>query len=492
MTVLGLCLEVSLGQNPPQVSLDSSETLFSVLTSMNACGYDQELNTSDPLRTRIRSEVAAAVQASEEAKEAVSQMCAFYHDHLQPDPARDLAQYVSLALYLNGPPVFAAKVKDTELPPDAAAVLGFVPLVQKFYDQANLHGIWEQHRDDYASLTERYHEPLRKMLFDTEIYLKMPSSGYLGRQFIAYLDVMGAPSQTNARNYGADYFIVIAPSGSGFKMEEIRHTYLHYLLDPLALKNAAAMERLKPLLEAVQAAPLEGTFKNDISLLVTECLIRAIEVRMMGNGKAPESERTRSVEQSTREGYVLTRYFYYALAQFEKGPVGLRNAYPDLLGAIDVHKEVKQASQTEFVKQASPELVHLSRPSNPHLLVTAEQRLSAGDSAGAQKLAQEALAGNREDPGRALFVLAQAATMNRDMQGARNYFERALEVAHEPKVIAWSHIYLGRIFDLQENREAALNHYRAALSAGGSLPEAKAAAERGLEQPYEPPASSQQ
>ncbi len=81
--------------------------------------------------------------------------------------------------------------------------------------------------------------------------------------------------------------------------------------------------------------------------------------------------------------------------------------------------------------------------------------------------------------------------MARDMQGARNYFEQALGVAHEPKVVAWSHIYLGRIFDLQENRAAALDHYRAALSAGAGLPEAKAAAEHGLEQPYEPPSHPQ-
>ncbi len=72
------------------------------------------------------------------------------------------------------------------------------------------------------------------------------------------------------------------------------------------------------------------------------------------------------------------------------------------------------------------------------------------------------------------------------MQGARNYFERALEVAHEPKVVAWSHIYLGRIFDLQEDRAAAIDHYRAAETAGAELPEAKAAAELGLQQPYEP------
>ena len=114
------------------------------------------------------------------------------------------------------------------------------------------------------------------------------------------------------------------------------------------------------------------------------------------------------------------------------------------------------------------------------MLVAAEQRLSAGDAESAQKLAQQALDEKNEDPGRALFILAEVATHNSDMQGARNYFERALEVAHEPKVVAWSHIYLGRIFDLQEDREAAMDHYRAAATAGSSLPEAKAAAELGI------------
>jgi len=122
----------------------------------------------------------------------------------------------------------------------------------------------------------------------------------------------------------------------------------------------------------------------------------------------------------------------------------------------------------------------------------AERRLAAGDSETAQKLAQQALDGQEEDSGRALFILAEIATQNRDMEGARKYFEQALQIAHEPKVIAWSHIYLGRIFDLREDRFAAVDQYRAALdAANGTLPEAKLAAQKGLEQPYEPPVATQ-
>jgi len=492
MALLGLVAQVCAAETTPKVTLDNSEALFTVLTAINACGYDSDLSTSDPLRGRIRAEVAKTIEASAEAKESTQVMCRFYGEHQAADPGRTLAQYVSLALCLSAPPELTLKVKEAELPPDASFVSGWVPLIQKFYGEAGLHAIWTRHQVAMSELTARYHDPLSKVLFDTEVYLKLPSAGFLGRGFTVYLDPMGSPGQANARNYGSDYFVVISPgSGSGLKMDQVRHTYLHYLLDPMALKYPASMARLKPLLDNVKTAPMDESFKTDVSLLATECLIRAIEARTIGSSKTPDTERQRLVEQSAEQGFILTPYFYEALLKFEKSPAGLRIAYGDLISSIDVRKEQKNAAQIKFASNADPELLHLSRPVEGTLLVSAEQRLSSGDREAARKLAQQALDEKKEDPGRALFILAQVATMNRDMQGARNYFEQALGVAHEPKVLAWSHIYLGRIFDLQEDRAAALDQYRAALSAGGSLPEAKAAAQHGIEQPYEPPSHPQ-
>ncbi len=480
----------SWAQSQPQVSLETSETLFTVLTAVNTCGYDQELSVSDPLRMQIRLEVAKAVENTAGAQQVIAPMCLFYRQHQASGPSRDLSQYVSLALYLDEPPAFALKVKQAELPPDAETVAGMVPLMQAFYEKIGLHAIWERHRARYRELTEVYHEPLAKMTFDTEIYLKYPSAGYLGRQFTVYLDAMGAPGQTNARNYAADYYVVISPTaGTAIKLQQIRHTYLHYLLDGLALKNGDSFKRLQPLLGTVENAPMDDAFKSNISLLVTECLIRAIEERL---AKIPETERAKNIEEADKEGYILTRYFYDALGRFEKDPAGMRNAYPELLGSIEVAKEMKRASLIEYAGEASPELLHQAASRNDHLLVNAERRLAAGDPETAQKLAQQALDGQEEDSGRALFILAEVATQNRDMEGARKYFEQALQTAHEPKVIAWSHIYLGRIFDLREDRFAAVDQYRAALdAANGTLPEAKLAAQKGLEQPYEPPVAKQ-
>ena len=490
---IALLAPVCLSQSNPQISLDTSETLFTVLAAINSCGFDAELDASEPLRSQVRQQVAAAVEASQEAKDVKQAMCDFYTAHQLPDPSRTLAQYISLALYLSPPPALAPKVKDADLAPDAAVLTGILQPLQKFYELAGLHAIWERNQAVYDQLMARYHEPLAKILFDTEIYLKLPSAGYLGRGFTVYVDAMGAPGQVNARNYGSDYYVVIAPGkGSGLKTDQIRHAYLHYLLDPLALKYPEALKRLQPLLETVKNAPMDPNFKTDAALLVTECMIRAVEARTTGSSKTPEAQRLQAVDDSEKQGFVLTEYFYQALLGFEKSPAGLRNVYGEMLNNIDVRKEQRQAQEVHFASTAAPEVLHLTSPEQGKLLLTAAERLSAGDPQAAQKLAQQALDEKKEDPGRALFILAQVATANRDIQGARSYFQQALEVAHEPRVLAWSHIYLGRIFDLQENREAALDQYRAALTTGSELPEAKAAAERGIQKPYEPPRRPQQ
>jgi tetratricopeptide (TPR) repeat protein len=236
---------------------------------------------------------------------------------------------------------------------------------------------------------------------------------------------------------------------------------------------------------------MDEGFKSDISLLINECLIRAIEIRTEGNKTTPEAIRAEDVQKSMEQGFILTHYFYDTLVAFEKDPAGIQSDYPDWLMNIDLKKEEKRAADTQFASVATPELLHLSRPTQKRLLQTAENYLAAGDLKTAQDLAQQALKEKSEDQGRALFIMARVATANRDMNGATDYFQQALKVAQEPKVIAWSHIYLGRIYDLKEQRETALDHYRAALSTGGILPEVKEAAERGLRQPYEPPASRQ-
>jgi tetratricopeptide (TPR) repeat protein len=294
---------------------------------------------------------------------------------------------------------------------------------------------------------------------------------------------MLAPGLVNARVYGNDYVLVLSPAG-GVKLDQVRHMYLHFLLDALALKRVSAMNRLAPLLISVERAPLDRSYKEDVALLVTESLIRAIEARTAAKGKEGDPIRQQAVETAMRSGFILTRYFYDALTGFENDVVGLRDAYGDLLRNISVDRERRRAAEIQFASEAAPEVLRASKSKQASLLDGAEERLAAGDPEAAKRLARDAMAQSGNDAGRALFVLARAAVLQRDVDGARAYFERTLEVGGDARIKAWSHIYLGRLSDLEENREVALRHYRAALAMADDNADTRAAAERGLAQPY--------
>ena len=471
-----------------KASLETSETLFSLMAALESCAAAPA--QAESLRARVYEELAQALAASETARASQQRLCRFAKDHEQSDPAHESAQYISLALYLSEPPNFAPTIRESDLPPDASFVLGIVPLLKDFYSAAGLHRIWEKHQPEYDALVERLHQPVADMILRTDLYLKLQLSGYLGHRFAIFIEPLVPAGEINARNYGDDYFLVVSGERAELPMQAVRHTYLHYVLDPYALKHGTRLKKLDPILLAVATAPMDENFKHDASLLVTESLIRAIEARAFtGAGKEAERQRQQAVEASIKDGFVLTQYFYDALVKFERDPAGLKDTYSTWIYQIDVGREKRRAEETEFAKSAAPELLRAPRPQQTALLDLAEEKLAAQDAAAASNLAQQALADRNEDPARALFILARAAAAKGDMPGAQAYFERTLDLAREPRVVAWSHIYLGRIFDIREEREAAVAQYRAALAAGDIAPDTKTAAERGLAQPYARPAA---
>jgi len=468
-------------QAASRLRLEDSEVLFSTMAALNACGYDQDVQDSLPLRVQIRGEVQRAM-ATIDAQNALERLCKFYGDHRQGDAARTASQYISLALYLGEPPAFTPTVKEADLPPDAIYVLGFVPLLQNFYITAELHKVWLKHLPEYERLIEHLHGPVNDALVATDLYLRRPLSGYQQHGFVVYVELLMAPGQVNSRNYSDDYYMVLAPDAKAqIPVEKVRHTYLHYVFDPKTQQRAQTLDRLAPLLKTVKEAPMDQAYKDDVGLLLNESLIRAIEAHLLGGSKGNESLERDAVDSAMKEGFVLTRYFYDALTQFRKGEVGLDQAYPDWLHFIDLDREVKRANNVEFARTATPELVRATRK-KVSMNDLAENALASRNADAAEKFAKVALE-NKEDPGRAMFILARASVLQKNIDQAKTYFEQTLQNTQDTHMIAWSHIYLGRIFDLKKDREAARQQYQAALDSKDPASDTRAAAEKGLAKP---------
>lgn len=481
-------------------TLDASEALFALFSAINNCGYNDELNVSLPLRTQVRQELTAILQQNPRAAAAQREVCAFYRDHMQADTALTISQYVSLGLLMNSPPQFTTRVKEADLPPDASFALGILSPLERMYEAANLHGIWLKHKSDYDALLEQYHEPLRKMISTTDLYLRLPVSGSTARGFVIYLEPLIGPSLTNSRNYNIEYYFVASPDGENLKIDKIRHTYLHFLLDNLTQKRANQLRRIEPLLNTVKAAPMDNSFKTDMSLLTIESLIQAVEVRLTPIGKDEELKHEQAVQNAMAQGYILTKYFYDQLKVFETSETGLELSFGEWLRQINVDSERKRATEVQFASSSTPEIVTISRPQSS-LLMQAEQSMLKGDLDAAADLANQVLGGSKEDHGKAYFVLARVSVLRavgdveskeKGITQAKEYLYKGLERATDARTKAWCHIYLGRIFDIQDDRENALRHYNAALVQGDPKPDTEAAAERGMKAPYKIPTRPEQ
>jgi len=501
----------------PTISLVSSEPVFAMAAALNACGYDEGLEQSDAMRVRVREEMNLALAKSEAARNARDKVCLYIAQHRMTGSVRDISQYISLSLYLSPPPELETTVELPQMPPDSTQVVEIAPLLRDFVRDVDLHGIWLTLRRANDTMIDKLHDPLSQMIVDTNLYLKMPASTYDGRRFVVVVEPLLSPAQVNARIYGTDYVVVVSPTDGQIRMTDVRHTYLHYIIEPLLYSRANAVDRMQPILKEIREAPLEFRYRSDSVTLAIECLIKAIEARTMDTGipvyKIPagversqlpryehdrqlvlqkmEAVRVATVRHDMTQGFVLTQYFYDQLLQFEKEPASLRDTIGEMVYGMDIDQQVRRARNIEFDQTADGDVLQHSKPRVLTGLDLAEARLAAGDTATASAMARQSLTVHSEDTlqsvadqARANFILARAAILGGHPDEAVNRFQKTIATSKEPRLLAWSHIYLGRILDLDCKREAAVAEYKLALANRDGSQDTRLAAERGAKAAY--------
>ena len=510
----------------PTISLISSEPVFVMAAALNACGYNEGLDQSSPVRKRIRDEMDQVFAKSEDARTKRDALCLYIAQHRMTGTEQDIAQYISLALYVTPPPEMEVTADLTEMPPDSTQVVEIMPILRQFAAAVDLHGIWLTVHHDYDEEAAKLHDALSQMIVNTNIYLKMPAATYSGRRFIVVIEPQLSPSTVNARIYGTDYIVVVSPVNGKIPLTDVQHTYLHYVIDPLLYSRTNALQREEPILKEIREAPLDFRFRSDPTTLTVECLIKAIEARIMDTGvpeyKIPagidrsqlpryeherelyqqrvEAVRWAAVQHDMRQGFVLTQYFYDQMIQFEKQPASLQDTMGEMVYSMDVDQQVHRARQTDFDQQADEDVLQRSKPRQLTGLDLAEAQLSNGNVAGATAIAQTVLAKDADsvaaaDTSRAHFILARADLMSvhpgesedaaeKTIGLAVSQFQKTLATSKDQRLLAWSHIYLGRILDLECKRDQALAEYKAAMAARDGQLDTRIAAQRGLKAAY--------
>lgn len=113
-----------------------------------------------------------------------------------------------------------------------------------------------------------------------------------------------------------------------------------------------------------------------------------------------------------------------------------------------------------------------------------QQLVAQGDMTGALVEYQKALDSNKNSS-LATYRIGEIFFMQRNYQSAANSFRDALRGDGDPKwVEVWSHIELGRIFDLTGQRDRAVNEYRLAVQTNDNTQGAVNEARALMQKPY--------
>lgn len=474
------------------VTVDGSEAMFTTMCALLASGFESNISSDNwtPFRAQMRERLR---QQSGPAVDAIRQ---FYRQHELRDPGATLSRYLWFGLVSGPAPAFQPILRRDELPPDVIALLGFSELLSSYYQEQKIGELWRQVQPIYSREIQRLQEPLTQIVYTSSGYLREILDPNSPRKFNIVVEPL-VGRITNVRNFG-DHYALVLSGGEDIPLDVVRHAFLHFMLDPLPLMYPHVVAVKGPLYVTAAKAPrLVDDLKDDFPSYFAECIVRAVELRMK---RMSPGEREAALSRNDADGYVLVRPLFTALAGFENSEPSMKRYFPDLVRSIDEKAEAKRiagiifapADATETDTAAVEAVAHPKRalpttvPNDAEAisaLTEGERQIAAKNPRAAEAAFQKVLTQYPEQP-RAWFGMGVVAYMNHDAARAKQVFGRLTSGEHaatgDPRVLAWSHVYLARLYDYEGHATEAKAEYESALAVEGGPEEAKQAAQKEL------------
>lgn len=490
---------------PTPITVDSSEAMFTTMCALLASGFEADVSAENwhPIRAQLRDRM------QHQEGPAVDAVREYYRQHDSADPGAALSRYLWFGLVAGRAPDFKPTMRREELPPEVLALEGFSEILSKYYQEQQIGQLWRQMQPTYNREIERMHEAVSQIVFVTTGYLRAMSQPSDPRTFTIIVEPL-VGRITNVRNFG-DHYAIVLSGADDIPADVVRHAYLHFLLDPLPLRYSHVVAVKRPLFEKAASAPrLAPDLKDDYPSYFAECAVRAVELKLK---KMSPGQRDAALERDDADGYILVRPLFAALPKFEGSEPSMTLFFPDLVRAVDVAAELKRVSTLQFAAadrlqksgDISSEEVARRRSALPGTvpndaeaiaaLTEGERRIAEKNARAAEASFQKVVA-KYPDQARAWYGLGLVALLDHDGPRAKQVFGRLTTGEHaatsDPMVLAWSHIYLARIYDDEGQSRQAQEEYQAALTVQGGPEQARQAAQKGLaetarEKPVERP-----
>jgi len=364
------------------------------------------------------------------------------------------------------------------------------------------------------------------------------------RRFFIVPDMLAPIGTVNFLNIGNDYFVVVPP-GTDLSFSEARQAFLRFILDPLIFQNAKEIndlrDQIRSLLEERRKENPE--IPTDIFLAVLRSASAAVDIKQIEFSKIRnatidarrqielakgDEERKKISDELLRlktefadetatllseayeKGAVLAFHFAEQLKGIEESGFDISATFRNMILSIDIAKEKQRLQQfaearkraSERKKQRKLQRAEISAREKFLIekLLQIEEMIKRKEF---EKADEELSSLMQEYPGepRIFYARGRVSSLSAEQvtdenirdqllgKAAANYRNAILQsnADTDPALIQRSHVSLARILEFNEQIEAALREYEAAIKLGQAdrqaYQEAVAGRERLLKKP---------
>lgn len=329
-----------------RINVSESKTIFTLFAMLNVAGYDEE-NSKDgmhPVRVKVRERLSKVTP--QQLKERLQK---YYRAH----PLQNINYtYAVVASLTSGAPdfTFTKEWKDVENTPPFSQIKDLPELLREFYRAVPIDALYEEVRPEYLSFINDYRRFINKEVLKVMSYSRIKDVKELkggGETKYAFVIPNLLESYERAISFALDagFYSIDGPQK---RLGYNPHEFVHSITNPLSYdpRYRKRQQRAQPLFDAARKIPFIKKKYKTIDGFFDESLVRAISLKYLDTGETKRADALQSaMMEEYKSGYILERFFYEQLAEYEKSKKSLREYYPIMLKRLDVEKEIDRWRQ---------------------------------------------------------------------------------------------------------------------------------------------------
>lgn len=321
-----------------KIVVTENKTIFTLFCLLNLGGYDEENNPAGmhPVRIQVRQQLARVVPP-----DVATRIHSFHQDHKNAEPFN----YSVVAMLTSGPPdfKFTAEWSDVRKDPSFGSLESLPPLLHDLYATSPIEKIYAQVRPDYQRYIGQYRVAIVTQVSKVMAYCRVSKLTDVSSGEVQHADIIPnlLDSFDNAFSFVlSDTFYSV--EGPHERIGYNPHEFVHSITNSMSYdpRYKTLQEPARSLYDVARTISGIGDVAS-LQNFLDENLVRAISLKYLDDGTPARSAQLRELMmQEYRSGYILERFFYEQLDEYEKSGQGLGTYYPIMLKRLDANYEL--------------------------------------------------------------------------------------------------------------------------------------------------------